>query len=225
VSDQGRVRSFITKGPGRIVSDIPQRILRLRVDRYGYPKATLLTDRKHTTYSVHRMVALAFHGSPPDPSLVVRHLDGDTSNNRANNLQWGTQRENALDRRTHGTQVCGSGHPSAVLNEDDVRRIRAAYEAGALSRDLAAMYHVTAANIRHVCTGRNWKHVDGPITIRACVPSAKDAPHARLTWEEVDQIRKRLAAGDVGVALAREFSVSEGCISAIKCGWTWRDEH
>lgn len=43
---------------------------------------------------VHRLVCEAFHGKPPFDKAVVIHLDEDGTNNRADNLKWGTQKEN-----------------------------------------------------------------------------------------------------------------------------------
>jgi len=43
---------------------------------------------------VHRVVCEAFHGPAPFPRAVVIHLDEDATNNRAENLRWGTQKEN-----------------------------------------------------------------------------------------------------------------------------------
>lgn len=43
---------------------------------------------------VHRLVCEAFHGGPPDPTSIVIHLDEDATNNRPENLKWGTQKEN-----------------------------------------------------------------------------------------------------------------------------------
>jgi hypothetical protein len=52
---------------------------------------------------VHRAVALAFHGPPPESQPIVRHLNGDPSDNRPENLAWGTQSENMRDAVEHGT--------------------------------------------------------------------------------------------------------------------------
>ena len=52
---------------------------------------TLIGDR---TYKVARLVAEAFHGSPPFEGAVVMHLDENAANNRVSNLSWGTQKEN-----------------------------------------------------------------------------------------------------------------------------------
>lgn len=45
---------------------------------------------------VHRIVATAFHGEPPDPKYVVDHIDSNCKNNRPENLRWLTRLENTL---------------------------------------------------------------------------------------------------------------------------------
>jgi hypothetical protein len=50
--------------------------------------------RYYGNMKVHRLVCEAFHGPPPFPKAVVIHLDEDATNNRPENLKWGTQKEN-----------------------------------------------------------------------------------------------------------------------------------
>lgn len=63
---------------------------------------------------VHRLVCEAFHGA--QPGRQVRHLDGDSLNNCADNLSWGTQSDNEFDKVRHGTHQnsrkthCPAGH-------------------------------------------------------------------------------------------------------------------
>ena len=45
-------------------------------------------------YQVHRLVAAAFCEAPPKPNDVVDHFDGDSHNNRSNNLGWISKSEN-----------------------------------------------------------------------------------------------------------------------------------
>ena len=45
-------------------------------------------------YKIHRLVCEAFHGLPPDDKPIVIHIDEDATNNRPENLKWGTQKEN-----------------------------------------------------------------------------------------------------------------------------------
>lgn len=46
------------------------------------------------TYKVARLVCEAFHGPPPPGRPCVLHRDESYSNNRQDNLRWGTQKEN-----------------------------------------------------------------------------------------------------------------------------------
>ena len=46
---------------------------------------------------VHRIVATAFHGGPPNPLYVVDHIDTNCRNNRPENLRWVSRLENALN--------------------------------------------------------------------------------------------------------------------------------
>lgn len=60
---------------------------------------------------VHRIVATAFHGQPPNPKYVVDHIDSNCRNNRPSNLRWLTRLENALKNpatRKKIDYLCGS---------------------------------------------------------------------------------------------------------------------
>lgn len=60
---------------------------------------------------IHRIVATAFHGPPPDSKYVVDHIDSNCRNNRPENLRWLTRLENALNNpatRKKIEYLCGS---------------------------------------------------------------------------------------------------------------------
>ena len=67
---------------------------------YGYAHASLCVGGVRKRYRVHRLVALAFHGLPPDESYTVDHIDRIKTNNNASNLRWATKAEQAANR-TH----------------------------------------------------------------------------------------------------------------------------
>jgi HNH endonuclease/NUMOD4 motif len=52
-------------------------------------------------FHVHRLIAETFHGNCPS-GCEVRHLDGNHHNNRAENLCYGTRKENCADKARHG---------------------------------------------------------------------------------------------------------------------------
>lgn len=45
-------------------------------------------------YNVRHLVAEAWIGRRPEPNLVVRHIDGNNKNLKAENLVWGMKRSN-----------------------------------------------------------------------------------------------------------------------------------
>lgn len=49
---------------------------------------------KGRTYKIARLVCEAFHGAAPPDKPVCMHVDENAANNRANNLAWGTQKQN-----------------------------------------------------------------------------------------------------------------------------------
>ena len=66
----------------------------------GYPSVGIYPTKgcSADTRLVHRLAAQAFFGEPPTPEHTdVRHIDGDHTNNRLNNLRWGTRSENMRD--------------------------------------------------------------------------------------------------------------------------------
>lgn len=77
-------------------------LLKLRRDKYGYMRVVLAGD-KHYSRVVHRLVAFAFIGEPPD-GCEVNHKDGNKENNRLSNLEYVTKSENSL----HSYHVLGN---------------------------------------------------------------------------------------------------------------------
>lgn len=53
-----------------------------------------ITRQHGKTFKVARLVCEAFHGPAPADAPVCMHLDENAANNRADNLAWGTQKEN-----------------------------------------------------------------------------------------------------------------------------------
>ena len=84
VSDQGRVKSLLRDG----------RILKPTPDSKGYLRLRVTINRERRAYKVHRLVAMAFVDNP-EGKPQVNHINGDKTDNRACNLEWVTNKENA----------------------------------------------------------------------------------------------------------------------------------
>lgn len=128
-------------------------------DAKGYPQVHLADGRsKPKTLRVHRLVALAFHNIPSGAGkLVVRHLDGDPANNRADNLAWGTYTQNEHDKHRHGTFNTRMG--GASLTEYDVKQIRRLAFEGVSQVELAARFKVSRPTITRIVNRTIWKDI------------------------------------------------------------------
>lgn len=141
---------------GAIFSCRSAKLLQPHKDADGYLRIGLWDGQIQKKFSVHRTVALAFHGDKKNAlHCEVAHLDGHPANCRADNLKWVSKVENHSHRRLHGTETKGERHGRARLTEAMVRHIRSTQESRAR---LAAKYGVTPWAIDDVRSRRNWKH-------------------------------------------------------------------
>lgn len=160
VSDAGSVRSLarvVVRSNGARQT-IRGGLLKLHPDGRGYFNVFLSREGLTKHHKVHRLVAFAFHG-PGAPGTEVCHNDGDPLNNRASNLRWGTRSENIDDALRGGTFPIGEAVGHAILNEGQVREIRAERARGVVLTKLADRYGVHPATIQAAASGRSWKHV------------------------------------------------------------------
>jgi hypothetical protein len=150
VSSHGRVLSKC-KGKLRILASLP--------NMYGYYRYGLSNGKKTHTFFVHHLVLNAF-GPPRGEGQICRHLDGVRTNNRIENLKWGTLEENCMDAFIHGTMPKGERHGCAKLREAEVQQIKKNYKrtSGRASncRELAIKYGVSRSTIQRIVFGKNW---------------------------------------------------------------------
>lgn len=100
---------------------------------------------------VHRAVLIAFVGLPPSPGHEGRHLDGDPSNNRLENLAWGLRIENAADRVAHGRYA--APHIATRLNPDIATQIR---RADGSARKVAQRFGISHTTVLKVRRRERW---------------------------------------------------------------------
>lgn len=160
VSNLGRVRSEPTTGwrPGKQRG----RVLRLSRDSKGYLMFKLcLPGMPPRSVKAHRVVAQAFLGPAP-AGLQVNHKNGDKADNRVENLEYVSCRENirhCWDTGLHGVEHCrGEANRQAKLTENAVRFIREAHPQVSLG-ELATTLGVTKQAVAMVVKRRTWKHV------------------------------------------------------------------
>lgn len=122
ISTDGRVRSLdretiTTLG---IVKRYKGRELKPATNPYP---TVMLTEQGHSLpCRVHVLMCETYYGPRPGPGYEVRHLNGDPTDNRLQNIAWGTKSENAQDTLRHGRHNhyqkthCKHGHEFTAAN-------------------------------------------------------------------------------------------------------------
>ena len=131
ISDQGRVRSVpheVRSSDGRRIW-VSGKIRKPQPQHHGHLKIQLLRNGHQESVHVHTLVLTGFVGPRPD-GMCCRHLNGVSSDNRLENLAWGTYSENKFDQVRHGTDAyasrthCPHGHPYDETNTVRSKRQR-----------------------------------------------------------------------------------------------------
>lgn len=79
---------------GQIFSVRNNRFLKPCYDTNGYSIVVLAKDKKHTTRTIHRLVAENWLADSYQPKYEVNHKDGNKKNNCIENLEWVSKKEN-----------------------------------------------------------------------------------------------------------------------------------
>ena len=150
VSSEGQVRNKQTK-----------QIKSLRYSNKGYARVTLYPSGK--TYSVHRLVAENFIINP-DNYPSVNHKDGNKANNRLENLEWCTPKQNtrhAIDviKTMSTADWSGIRNPEHKLDYGLVYSIKFGLLGQLSNFQLEKMLGVQEETVRRIKVNELWKHV------------------------------------------------------------------
>ncbi len=147
-SDHGSIKSLVRAVPmsdGRTYR-VKEKMLKQSWNG-AYRHVILSSSGREETMLVHRLVLLAFVGSCPD-GMEARHLDGNTENNRLDNLEWGTPKENHEDRVRHKTARYGRAFRLSSGQRQRIRKLKARGELNtAMRMELAKEYGVCFGTI------------------------------------------------------------------------------
>lgn len=145
VSDQGRVRR--SGGTGR--GPFP-RVLAPGKWGYGYQHVHFSDMGRKKDYSVHRLVADAFLGPLP-ADKQVNHKDGDKNNNRVENLEIVSARENYDHAKRERLYHTGPRPERSKLTESDVLAIRS------MKGHIKPQYLAEAFGVHRVTISAIWR--------------------------------------------------------------------
>ena len=122
----------------------------------GYSIVCLHVNGKQKNEYVHRLVAKTYIPNP-DNRKEVNHINGIKTDNRVENLEWCTAKENTNHAVSMGLRNNkGENNYLSKLTEEQVLLIRADYRS---QREIAKDYKVTDQIIGRIKRRQTWNHI------------------------------------------------------------------
>jgi hypothetical protein len=160
VSNEGRVKSLsrhIENGQSGYTSK--EIFLKLVPDRVGYSTVSLMKNNNRKLAKVHRLVAETFIYNEENKKCV-NHINFIKDDNRVENLEWCTHKENSQHSILNRKFQMGERHHNLKITDEQVLEIREMYSNNLKTyRELAKMYKTNHNYIRAIIKRRKRKYI------------------------------------------------------------------
>lgn len=144
VSSIGRIRKAANKSrKERILTEFPK-------DRDGYYRCSVQKlDGTWTSQPVHRLVAKEFIPRTENKD-VVNHIDGNRTNNRIENLEWVTPKENVIHSFKFGSRkTCKQVPKRTILTDFQVSQIGKLRELYTVNQ-IAKLFNIEYQSLKNI---------------------------------------------------------------------------
>ena len=144
VSSIGRIRKAANKSrKERILTEFPK-------DRDGYYRCSVQRlDGTLTSQPVHRLVAKAFIPRTKNRD-IVNHIDGNRTNNRIENLEWVTPKENVIHSFKFGSRkICKQVPKKTILTDFQVNQIGKLRELYTVNQ-IAKLFNIEYQSLKNI---------------------------------------------------------------------------
>ena len=177
----------------------------------------------------HRVAYEMTKGRIPDGMSVCHSCDNPGCIN-PDHLFAGTHRDNMIDKETKGRAnhvgMSGTKNHNARLTEAKVISLLRDYVAGIPRRELCNRFGLQESSLSSYTDGKAWTHLHckhGCPTFEELQRAKRRTPAPKIDLNIAREMKRRLAAGELGKDLAIAYGVHKATISDIRQGKIWRD--
>lgn len=153
--------NYSVSSTGKVRNDVTGKILKSG-DRVGYNLIVLCKNGIPKSYRVHRIVAKHYIPNPENKE-EVNHINGIKNDNRVENLEWSTRKDNMEHAIETGLMnQDGEDNHCSKLTKEDVLYIRKNYIKGHHEFSQAALsrkFNVSHSNISKIILQKTWTHI------------------------------------------------------------------
>ena len=196
-------------------------ILKQSLTTWGYKRTSAyIGNNRENQAPVHRLVALAFIPNPENKPCV-NHINSDRSDNRVENLEWVTHKENSKHASDRGRFPVGEAHHNSKLSDSAIIKIRSAIEAKKHTiTEIAAMNGVSSACIAYIARGSRSGRMAVHGGMAFCSGTSRKKVSVPTLYKEalIVEIADFLKSGGSRIEAQKKFHVSENLIQRIAVG-------
>lgn len=124
-----------------------------------YYKVSVMFGDKRKDQRIHRLICITFNGLPPFRNATVSHKDGNWKNNRPENLEWKSQKDNLKMKLQHGTDDIGIKNTrSSIKSELQLKQIRKLLKLGNTHSSIAKKFGIGREIVTLIKSGKRYKN-------------------------------------------------------------------
>jgi hypothetical protein len=161
-------KKYLVSKEGVVKNQVTGKTLKQTSNIQGYVTVSLFDEEscKWVRRKVHRLVAQTYIENPEN-KREVNHIDGSKDNNRVENLEWVTSKENKEHAWENGLyKDVGENHHSTYLTNDLVHTICERMQQGYRNKEICEEFSLERYIVADIRAGRKWSHISKDYNIK-----------------------------------------------------------
>lgn len=154
-------RYYLTEN-GELYTDYGNKVMSNNAIQNGYIVNSLYGKNGYRKdYKRHVLMAKIFLDKPKNFQTQINHKNGNKLDNRADNLEWVTSKQNIQHAWANNLAQTRKGSKSnfSKLNEEQVLEISKLLEQKVPGKEIAEKFNVDKRTISAIKCRHNWKHL------------------------------------------------------------------